>query len=148
MSTSPAPSIVSFQTRRIGSTDTICLGSSVLVGSETIPSRWYIVEDGRCSCPSFIYRGRCKHIAVAARAAELDRATALPELFLLRGGLDPVAWEPVACLGCHCVEIGGKCHMPPTSAAESAEPRCPCGRPWTVRVNGVHYCGACAPLPR
>jgi hypothetical protein len=54
------------------------VGPAVLVASGSQPGAWYVVEEGRCTCPSFSYRGHCRHLAPAHLAAELDRAQAAP----------------------------------------------------------------------
>jgi hypothetical protein len=54
------------------------LGPAALVASKSEPGAWYSVEDGKCSCKGFQYRGACRHLAVAALAAELDRGHAVP----------------------------------------------------------------------
>jgi hypothetical protein len=52
-------------------------GPAALVASKSEPGAWHSVEDGRCTCDGYTYRGTCRHLAVAARAAELDRVNAV-----------------------------------------------------------------------
>jgi hypothetical protein len=56
----------------------LSLGPSVLVASKSCPGAWHVVEHGACTCPGFTYRRTCRHLAVAALAAELDRCHATP----------------------------------------------------------------------
>ncbi len=55
------------------------LGPTSLVASERTAGAWYVVDpDSGCTCPDRAYRGRaCKHMRVAALAAELDRCQAV-----------------------------------------------------------------------
>lgn len=48
----------------------------VLVQSVTEPAAWHVVEHGRCSCPGYLYRATCRHLAVAMQAASLATLTA------------------------------------------------------------------------
>jgi len=56
----------------------IFIGPATLVASKSAPGEWNVVEGGRCSCKGFQYRGTCRHLAVAAQAAENDRLSAAP----------------------------------------------------------------------
>lgn len=69
---------------------------------------------------------------------------------------NPGEWHTVLNSECSCVGFKhrGRCrHLivaveaqeRDRESAELAEPHCRCGHPWTVRVEGVVYCGACAP---
>jgi hypothetical protein len=46
------------------------LGFAVLVASKSEPGAWYEVRDGRCTCKGYQYRGKCRHLAVAAQALQ------------------------------------------------------------------------------
>lgn len=70
------PIIVALKETQINGETVLNIGPAVLVKSKSTPDTWYAIEEGRCSCASFAYRGRCRHLAVAAIAAEQDRAEA------------------------------------------------------------------------
>jgi hypothetical protein len=74
----PQPAIITLKTRQIGAMRAIYLGPSCLVESECKAGTWYVVEDGRCTCPSGVYRGKCKHVAVAETAAQIEERESVP----------------------------------------------------------------------
>src|SRR5690349_13272901 len=76
--TSPTAEIITLKTRKIGTMNAIYLGPSCLVESEGKPGTWYVVENGRCTCPSGTFRGKCKHTSVAEMAAMIDENEAQP----------------------------------------------------------------------
>lgn len=69
---------VTLQTQAINGEQVLYIGPAALVASKSEPGHWYIVEGGRCSCPGFAHRGRCRHLGAAAEAERSDRATAVP----------------------------------------------------------------------
>ena len=78
MATQPASAIVTLRTQLVDGFAAIYIGPAVLVESQTTAGTWYIVDDGKCTCPSYAYRGVCKHQKVAAWVDEMDRETAQP----------------------------------------------------------------------
>ena len=60
--------------RTVGTERTIDLGYATLVASASEPGSWHEVRDGRCTCPGFAYRGRCRHLE-AAQAITLPMPT-------------------------------------------------------------------------
>lgn len=76
--TQTAPEIITLRTVKVDGMNAIYIGPAVLVESQTTAGVWYICEAGRCTCPSYAYRGACKHTAVAAWVDECDRETAQP----------------------------------------------------------------------
>lgn len=76
--TAPTAAIITLKTRQIGTMNAIFLGPEVLVESECKPGTWYIVSDGKCTCPGHVYHGHCKHTAIAETAAMIDRNEAEP----------------------------------------------------------------------
>lgn len=75
--------IVTLEQRDISGEQVIFIGPAALVASKSNPGRWFIVEDGRCTCPGYTYRGTCRHLAPALEAAELDRQSAAPAVIAL-----------------------------------------------------------------
>lgn len=76
---SPAQ-MITLKTRHIGTMNAIFLGPECLVESECKPGVWYVVNGSTCSCPSGVYRGTCKHVAVAETAAQIDEREAVAVL--------------------------------------------------------------------
>lgn len=50
--------------------EAIYLGPAVLIRSSSEKDGWYSVEEGRCTCPGFRFRGTCRHLRVAELAAQ------------------------------------------------------------------------------
>lgn len=98
----PTQAIITLKTRRIGTMAAIYLGPDCLVESETTPGTWYVVDSvGRCSCPSYTFRGHCKHTAVAETAAEIERREAVPvQPELCQCGRSPWTVKMAGCLYC------------------------------------------------
>lgn len=67
---------IAIRTQNLNGEQAIYLGPAALVAAKSAPGSWYVVEDGRCTCPGFEHRGHCRHLAVAAEAERLDRETA------------------------------------------------------------------------
>ena len=44
--------------------------AAVWVESESHPSSWYLVTNGRCSCKGFVYTGNCRHAAFGREASK------------------------------------------------------------------------------
>lgn len=104
----PTTAIITLKTRRIGTMNAIYLGPEVLVESECKPGTWYRVEGSACTCPSGVYRGRCKHTQVAETAAEIERREAVPVLNDRCGCGEPWTVKVAGCLYC------GRCAPRPT----------------------------------
>jgi hypothetical protein len=118
VTTATATQIITLRTRRIGTMNAIYLGPDVLVESECKPGTWYVVNGSTCSCPSGVYRGKCKHTAVAATAAEIDRNEAKPVPAVMYPSTCPdtkEAWLPEPkplTTDYHCAECGRVQPMP------------------------------------
>jgi len=80
MQTTASAPVAPIPTYTIDGDTAIYLGPAVLVSSKSEPGRWYSVQDGACHCKGYFYRGTCRHLSVAAKAVELDRASASTEL--------------------------------------------------------------------
>jgi hypothetical protein len=94
------------------------LGSTLLVASKSQAGHWYWIEDAKCSCPGFTYRGTCRHVAAAQLEAEAvtDTSTTV-EITTECGGGWIVKWA-------------GWIHGGVHSRREDAEAtRTSCGRP-------------------
>lgn len=59
--------------RTIADERVLVLTGLVLVASRSEAGTWHRIQDDRCDCPGFTYRGRCRHLAVAAEATQLPR---------------------------------------------------------------------------
>lgn len=99
----PADS-VSIPAQTIGESLVFFIGPACLVSSSSRSGDFHSVIDGKCSCLSFSYRGRCKHIRIANEAMEADRASAEPPMRTVTGNL-------IWCVDCGCekAEIGIRC---------------------------------------
>jgi SWIM zinc finger len=63
-------------TQHVAGEDFLNLGTVVLVKSQSKPGAWYAIQDGRCTCPGYGYRGTCRHLAAAEQLRAQARADA------------------------------------------------------------------------
>jgi hypothetical protein len=65
----------------------LTVGTTTLIASKSQPGGWHTVTTTTCTCPSFAYRSRCRHIVAvqqaeqaAADEAKAARAARIAEL--------------------------------------------------------------------
>lgn len=52
---------------------TIPLVGQTLVASASTPNAWHVVTHNACDCPSFTFRGTCRHLGLATEAQRMAR---------------------------------------------------------------------------
>lgn len=55
------------------------VGATLLVASKSEAGTWHRIEDGRCDCRGFQYRGACRHLVAAARLESPEPTSIDPE---------------------------------------------------------------------
>lgn len=71
------------------------LGSTLLVKSKSVADHWYRIEDARCSCKGFEFRGVCRHITASLEleAETVADTSVVVELTENYGGGWAVIWD-------------------------------------------------------